>query len=218
MTASPTTQQASVIDQIALALFDDHAAMREALASALTRDPGMTVVAAGGSAGEAISLSQVEIPDAVLLDLNMPGGGLSAVQALSRAIPATKLIMLTSEDEAYQVDAALSSGASAYIIKGTPAAEIRRTIRDVMRGKSHVSPSLAASLLGSRPLAAPWVEEGQELPFTLLEREEQILRRLIQGLTSEEIGESIGLSAAAVDAFVSNVLLKVHAAGSLPGV
>lgn len=188
--------------------------MRNALAQALGRDPEMAVVAEGGSADDAVTAAEATCPDVILLDFNMPGGGgLSAAERLARMSPASKVIILTSMDEAHNIDAVLAAGASAYIQKGTPVAEIRQTIRRVLAGKSDLSPSLASRLLSSRPLAAPWSEEAQDLPFDLLEREEQILRRLSQGLTSEEIGESIGLSPATVEAFMTNVMIKLHAAG-----
>lgn len=188
--------------------------MRNALALAIGREPEFNVVAAGGSADDAVAAADATSPDVIILDLNMPGGGLTAAARLARLAPACKIIMLTSDDEAHQIDAALAAGASAFITKGTPAAGIRQTIRRVLAGKSTLSPSLANRLLSSRPLATPWSDEPHDLPFDLLEREEQVLRRLSQGLTSEEIGDSIGLSAATVDAFVTNILMKLHAVGS----
>lgn len=201
------------IDKIALALFDDHRAMREALSQTLGRDPAIEVVTAGGSADDAITAGTDFALDIILLDLNMPGSGITAAAHLARIAPAAKLVMLTSEDEAHAVDAALAAGASAFIVKGTPASEIRRRIRDVLKGKSAISPSLAARLIRSGPLAAPWSEGSDALPFELVDREEQILRRLAQGLTAEEIGMAIGLSPETVEAFITNIMMKVHACG-----
>lgn len=198
------------IDRIAVALIDDHVAMRDALALALLRDPAMEVVATGGSADEALGAAEAAAPDVILLDLNMPGSGLTAAERLARAAPASKIIMLTSADEAHLVDAALAAGASAFITKGTPVAAIRQTIRHVLAGKSFITPSLAANLLRRRPLAAPWGGEPDDQPFELLEREEQILLRLAQGLSNEEIGAGIGLEPASVEAFITNVLMKLH--------
>ena len=190
--------------------------MRETLARALARDTQFNVVGTGGSADEAVSAGEELLPDVILLDLNMPGLGLSAASRLSRIAPAAKIIVLTSDDEAHQIDAALASGATGFLTKGVSVAEIKEAIRRVCAGKSDFSPSLAVRLLSTRPLAAPWAGDSQDLPFELLEREEQILRRLSQGLTASEIGESIGLSEPAVEAFISNILIKVHGAGAVP--
>ncbi len=202
---------------ITVALFDDHTAMRDALAKTLARDSGIDVVAAGSTAAEAIKYATDLVPDVVLLDLNMPGGGLNAARHLSRHAPATKIIVLTSDDAAHQVDAALMAGASAFLTKGSSSAEIRAAIRSVHKGMSELSPSLSVRLLSSRPVGTPWGMDTGQRPLELLEREEQILLRLSQGLTPQEIGESIGLSTAAVNAFMSNVLIKVHALSWLAG-
>lgn len=201
------------IDKITLALFDDHRAMRDTLSRTLGRDPAFDVVASGASAADAIAAGTELALDIVLLDLNMPGSGIEAAARLARDAPATKIVMLTSEDDAHAVDAALAAGASAYVVKGTPLAELRRTVREVLAGKSTISPSLAARLIRSGRLAAPWTEDAAILPFELAEREEQILRRLAQGLTAGEIGTAIGLTPQTVDAFISNIMMKVHACG-----
>lgn len=204
--------------RIAVALFDDHVLMRESLARALSRDPGLQVVATGGSAEEAVAAALEHVPDVILLDLNMPGRGISAALRLARLSPASRVIVLTSDDAAHQIDAALSAGACAFLIKGASTTDIRAAIRRACSGKSEMSPSLAARLLNSRPLAAPWGAEGPELPFELLEREEQILRRLSQGLNPAEIGESIGLSETTVEAFISNIMIKIHGATASGGI
>lgn len=200
-----------------MALFDDHKAMRDALARALTKDPEISVVATGSSAAEAIAYAVENVPDVVLIDLNMPGNGLTAARRLSRHAPATKIIVLTSDDDAHQIDAALLAGASAFLTKGAKSAEICDAIRRVCLGRSDFSPSLAVRLLSSRPLGAPWGAETDQRPFELLEREEQILLRLSQGLTATEIGESIGLSTETVEAFISNILIKVRTIVTHPG-
>ena len=118
--------------------------------------------------------------------------------------------MLTSADDTYLIDAALTAGARGYIIKGEPASVIAGAVREALRGRSYIAPSLAAKLLTSPGFGAPW-NTGAESPIELVEREEQVLRRLAQGLTYIEIAESTGLSEAAVAAFVTNILMKLHA-------
>lgn len=190
--------------------------MRDALASALSRDPLIRIAATGATAEEAVAAVSVEALDIVILDLNMPGGGVEAATGINRLSPATRVIMFTSQDDAQKVDAALTAGAWAFLVKGTPIAGIRAALRDVHKGKVQISPSLASRLLGFRPSIAPWSEDENERPFDLLEREEQILLRLSQGLSSTEIGEAIGLSPDTVEAFMSNIIMKLHASQHMP--
>ena len=187
--------------------------MRDALARSLNRDPQLEVLATGGSAAEALAAVTEVQPDVVVLDLHMPGNGIEAARRLAVEAPATRTIILSSDDDAHQIDLALAAGASMYLTKDLRTAEIRSAIRRVHAGKCDFSPTLALRLLGNNPLASPWGGLHNECPFEMLEREEQILRRLAQGLGVEEIGASVGLTTAAVEAFLSNVLMKLHQSG-----
>lgn len=197
-------------EALRVALVDDHARVRDALASMLGRERGITVVASGQSGDEALTIADEQLPDVILLDINMPGDGIETARKIFLSYPAIRCIMLTSADDAHLVDAALSAGAYGYIIKGVPVSEIARTIRQVMAGRSYMAPSLASSLLAQPGYAAPW-GAAQESPIELIENEEQVLLRLAQGLTYEEVALNTGLSEAAIAAFVTNILMKLHA-------
>ena len=195
---------------IRIALVDDHTRVRDALAAVLGREEDFSVVGTGASADEAVRLAEDLLPDVLLLDINMPGDGIAAARRIFRSCPAVRIVMLTSADDAYLVDAALSAGARGYLIKGEPAFVIAKSIRDAVGERSFIAPSLAARLLSSPGYGSPW-DAGSDSPIELVEREEQILRRLSQGLTYTEIAEGTGLSEAAVAAFVTNILMKLHA-------
>ena len=195
---------------IRIALIDDHARVRDALAALLAREDDFAIVATGASSDEAVKIAEDYLPDVLLLDINMPGDGIAAARRIFRSCPVVKIVMLTSADDAYLVDAALTAGALSYIIKGVPASVIAAAIRDVKCGRSYIAPSLAGRLLASTGYGAPW-DTVSDSPIEIVEREEQVLRRLAQGLTYTEIAESTGLSEPAVAAFVTNILMKLHA-------
>ncbi len=197
-------------DGIRIALVDDHARVRDALADVLARDGDFAVVATGASSDEALEIAETFLPNVMLLDINMPGNGINAARRIFRSCPSVKIVMLTSADDTFHIDAAIAAGARGYIVKGEPASVIASAVREVDAGRSFLAPSLAGQLLGSSGHAAPW-DSPPEGPIELVEREEQILRRLAQGLTYTEIAESIGLSEIAVAAFVTNILMKLHA-------
>ncbi len=195
---------------IRIALVDDHTRVRDALAAVLKHEEDFSIVGTGASGDEALTLAEDHMPDVLLLDINMPGDGIAAARRIFRSCPAVKIVMLTSADDAYLVDAALSAGARGYIVKGEPAPVIAAAIRDAVSGRSYIAPSLAARLLASPGYGAPWNADA-DCPIELVEREEQVLRRLAQGLTYTEIAESTGLTEAAVAAFATNILMKLHA-------
>lgn len=198
-------------DGLSVALFDDHELMRRTIASNLASVPGLDVVASGSSADEAIASAEALIPQVIILDVNMPGGGLSAARKINVAFPAIKIVMLTSDDSEHLVSSALRAGASAYVVKGSPLRELVETVKAVARGHSYISPGLSGKILSPRSLGTPWRADDQEPPFAILDREEQILRRLAQGLTMVEIGEGIGLSETTVAKYLTNILMKLQA-------
>src|SRR3954451_17831065 len=134
-------------DKIRVVIADDHELLRQGVAHTLQAEPDMDVVGQGDNAAEAIRLACTLLPDLVLLDITMPGGGLSAVQAISTACPATRIVMLTVSEEEEHVMGALKAGAHGYVLKGVPARELVRILRGVAMGEGYVTPTLAASLL-----------------------------------------------------------------------
>ena len=100
-------------DPLQIAIVDDHPLFREGVAATLRRQPGFEVVAEGSSAAEAIAIAAQRLPDIMLLDLSMPGGGLEAVRQIATAYPVVKSIMLTVSQDEEDVTTALRAGARA---------------------------------------------------------------------------------------------------------
>ena len=124
--------------------------------------------------------------------------------------PFVKCVMLSSTDDEDIVSAALSAGAYAFLSKGIASRDLADCLKRVHHGWSAISPGLASQLISDRGFGAPWVNAPGAVSLELCEREDQILRRLAQGLTENEIAEGIGLTKAAVSGFVTNLLLKLH--------
>lgn len=202
---------AVVADRITIAIFDDHGLIRELIAKSLGALPEFDVVATGKSASEAIAAAEELLPDIMILDINMPGDGIKGAGEIKTRFPAIKIIMLTSDDSEHLISSALRMGASAYLIKGSPVRQIATTIDAVVNGFSYVSPSLASKLLSPHAFGTPWFDDSAVTPFELTDTEGQILSRLAQGLTNDEIGAGVGLPAATVGKFLTNILMKLHA-------
>jgi len=134
-------------ETLQIAIVDDHPLFREGVAATLRRQPGFEVVAEGASAAEAVAIAAARLPDIMLLDLSMPGGGLEAVRQIAMAYPVVKSIMLTVSQDEEDVTTALRARARAYVLKGVAARELVEIIRSVAAADAYVTPSLAASLL-----------------------------------------------------------------------
>lgn len=198
-------------DRLHVVIVDDHALFREGLASILDAEADMEVVGQGGSAMEAVQLARDLLPEIILLDIDMPGGGLEAARIISNDFPVTKIVILTASEQDDHLISALKIGARAFILKGVAARELLRVLRAVAAGESYVPPALAASLLlelhepgkhSPKPAGSP-IDD-------LTEREQEILECLAGGLSNKEIGEKLFLSEKTVKHYMTNIMHKLQ--------
>ena len=196
-------------DRIRVAVIDDHPLFREGVAHTIRSSQILEVVAEGASADDAIRIVNDELPDIVLLDVSMPGGGIEAARTISRVCPVVKTIMLTVSESEEHVAQALAAGARGYILKGTSGPELINTMRAVSRGESYVSPGLAARLL-TIPKRAPQASpQDGDLP-ELTKREESILDHVARGMTNKEIAKSLSISEKTVKHYMTNIMQKLR--------
>jgi DNA-binding NarL/FixJ family response regulator len=198
-------------NKLHVVIVDDHALFRESLATLLRAEPDIDVVGLGGSADEAVRLARDLLPEIILLDLDMPGGGLSAAKIISNELPVTRIVVLTASEEDDHLIAALKNGARAYILKGVAARELLRILRSVAAGESYVPPALAASLLLEMHEVGRQSAKPPENPLNdLTERERQILEGMASGLSNKEIGQKLFLSEKTVKHYITNILQKLQ--------
>lgn len=185
-------------------VFDDHPLMREGVVSILKTQEDFDVLGEGANYEESITVTKRLQPDTILLDINMPGGGIEAARDILASYPQIKIIMLTSSENEKDVMAALQIGAKAYILKGIGGIELISIIRKVTSGETYITPSLASSILGqsSRPNTA-----GLD---KLKPRENEVLKFLAEGFTNKQIADKLFLSEKTIKYYVSNILQKLQ--------
>lgn len=194
-------------DKIRIILIDDHPLFREGVAYTLEAQPDFAVLAQGENLDDAVRLARECAPDVMLLDINIPGGGINAAAAVNAAMPAVKVIMLTASTDEDDLAAAMRAGAKGYILKGVAARELVGIVRSVWAGEGYVAPSLAAGLLaglhGGRPPAKadPLAE--------LTEREREVLDCVAAGLSNKEVGARLHLSEKTVKHYMTIVMEKL---------
>lgn len=199
------------MDKIRLAVVDDHPLFREGVASILAAEPDIEIVGQASSAESALQIASALQPDIMLLDLNLPGGGVYATQAIKAAVPSIKLVILTGSDEEEDVLETLKAGAQAYLLKGVMARELIEVLHLVQAGQSYVSPILAASLLrGMGKTTPPEPQPDKTALDGLSEREKQILSLLADGLSNQEIGQRLFLAEKTIKHYVTGVLQKLN--------
>ena len=198
------------MNKIRLVIIDDHPIFREGVASILGSEPDIEILAQGITADDAIRLTRDLLPDVILLDVNMPGGGLTAAETISSSYPVVKIIMLTGSDERETVVAALKAGAQAYVLKGVAARELNSILHTVYSGEGYVSPSLAASLLSEMTTLQKNPASVKDDFENLTEREKQILELIAIGTNNKEIGQKLFLTEKTIKHYVTNILQKLH--------
>lgn len=199
------------MEKIRLVIIDDHPIFREGVVSILGSEPDLDVVGQGLTADDALRLTRDLLPDVILLDVNMPGGGLNAAETIANSFPVVKIIMLTGSADEDDVLAALKAGAHAYVLKGVAARELNTILHTVYAGEGYVTPSLAASLLSE--MKSP-VKEKQPTKVDsfdeLTDRERQILELIADGTSNKEIGQKLFLTEKTIKHYVTNILQKLH--------
>lgn len=196
---------------IRIAVVDDHPMLRAGVIQTLRDEPDFEVVGEGGSADDAVAIAVREMPDVMLIDMNMPGSGLTAVEQISEHCPAVKLIVLTVREDHDAVTDALQRGARGYVLKGVGAREMISIVREIRGGGSYVSPSLAAKLLERfNQLPDSANSKAAQSLRSLTAREEEILRLIAKGMSNKEIGNELELKEKTVKHYVTNILAKLQ--------
>lgn len=195
-------------EAIRIAVIDDHPLFRGGVVRTLTEGAGFDVVGEGGSADEAVELVARRLPDIVLLDISMPGGGIEAARRIGAEFPAVRIVMLTVSEADDDVLAALKAGARGYVLKGVGAEELTGVLRGVAAGASYVSPNLAARVLAAMRDQA---NDAADPIDGLTRREEDILRLVSRGLSNKEVGRELDLQEKTVKNYMTNILQKLQA-------
>lgn len=196
--------------RIRIVVADDHPLYREGVARALADDPGIEVVGQGEDAGSAVALTQQLKPDLVLLDLSMPGGGgIEALRCIRAQDAPPKVAILTVSEDDDDVMRALKAGAAGYLLKGIGSRELVAIVKDLARGLTYVSPTLAGRILNAMREGA--ARKAPNPIDDLSKREEDILRLVAEGQSNKEVGLALDLQEKTVKHYMTSILQKLHA-------
>ena len=192
-------------------LVDDEQLVRAGLRLILESEPDLEVVGEAGSGGEAVALAGELDPDVILMDIQMPGmNGIEAtrqIAALGRHDTSRVLILTTFEVDEYVYEA-LRAGASGFLLKRTPAADLIAGIRVVAAGEALLAPSVTRRLIDQfarRPSHTADAGALQELTA----REREVLTLIAHGLSNAEIAEALLLSEGTVKTHVKRIFMKL---------
>lgn len=186
--------------QISIVLADDHNVIRAGLRSMLEREADLRVIGEAADASAAAKLVAARRPDALVLDLQLPGSeGSADVGRLRRDARGTAVVVLTMRNDPRRARDLLRAGAAGYVLKQAAEHNLTAAIRTAAGGGSYIDPELGGALarLEADPLDS------------LSEREGELLRLLALGYTNREIGERLFLSVRAIEVNRAKLLAKL---------
>jgi DNA-binding NarL/FixJ family response regulator len=195
---------------ISCLIADDQAMVREGFGALLAAQPGLEVAGLAADGAEAVRLARQEQPDVVLMDVRMPVlDGLQATRELLRHGGGPRVLILTTFDLDEYVYEALRAGASGFLLKDAPAAELVHAVRVVAAGDALLAPSVTRRLIAdfarrSRPAAgrAPLAE--------LTPRETEVLTLIARGMSNAEISATLVIAEQTTKTHVGRILMKLQ--------
>jgi DNA-binding NarL/FixJ family response regulator len=202
-----------VSKQIRVLVVDDDALVRAGLAMLLAGAEGIAVVGEAADGSDVAQAVAEHEPDIVLMDIRMPGmDGLAATELVRAQGDAPEVIVLTTFEVDDYVLRALRAGASGFLLKDTPPADIVRAVRAVAAGEPMLSPTITRRLIGHLrdSEADDRRRHAREQLNRLTEREREVAVAIAQGKSNAEISRELYMSVATAKAHVSRVLEKLE--------
>lgn len=186
--------------------------VRRGVAAVLGEQPDLRVVGETGDDLHAVELATTTAPDVILLDLDVPGGGVAACEALRLARPGVAVVVLASAEDDADLAGAVRAGARGYLLRDTTPAELVDALRAVAAGKSLLSPEMASRVLDEFAGLMRRSEAIGEGRGALSRRELEVLTLMAEGLNNRAIAERLYISESTVKNHVRSIheKLQVH--------
>jgi two-component system response regulator NreC len=190
---------------IRVLVVDDHAIVRSGLRRVLDAEDDIETVGEAPSAERAVFEALEHKPDVVLLDVVMPGkSGIEGLPAILQAVPETRVLVLSMQDDPRYVREAFEAGASGYVLKEAADTEVVDAVRAVAAGTRYVHPAL-----GARLVSADAEERRRADADPLSEREREVLRLLALGHTNQEIAALLYISVRTAETHRAHIMQKL---------
>jgi DNA-binding NarL/FixJ family response regulator len=192
---------------IAVSIIEDDKTARDIFSGWIRRAQGFRQVSQHEDAESALIKLPAEKPGVALVDINLPGmNGIECVRRLKPLMPGTHFVMLTVHEDASHIFDALAAGASGYLLKQTPRAELLAALKDVHGGGAPMTSKIARKVVQSFQRNGLPTDQSAKLSG----REREVLELLARGSLYKEISESLGISVATVNTYIRRIYEKLH--------
>jgi DNA-binding NarL/FixJ family response regulator len=192
---------------IKISIVEDNHTLRNSLQALFNRTPGMQCVSALPHLMNVVSDLSKDQPDIVLMDIDLPNiTGIEGVRTIKSVFENIQILMFTVFEDDEKIFAAIRAGASGYLLKKTPPAEIIEAVKELYDGGAPMSPSIARKVLQ----AFQSVPYDSLTEYELTAREKEMLFSLVDGLSYKKIGEKYFISLSTIRTHISNIYGKLH--------
>lgn len=192
---------------ITVSIVEDNEELRGTLARMLDRAEGFRCISHYGNAEAAMEGLPQDQPEVVLMDINLPGmNGVECVRRLKQTCPNTQILMLTVYEDTQNIFNALAAGATGYMLKRTPRAELLAAIKDVRQGGSPMTAHIARKVVQSFQASGASSQPTENLS----PREQEVLDFLAKGFLYKEIADNLGISYETVHTYIRRIYEKLQ--------
>jgi DNA-binding NarL/FixJ family response regulator len=193
---------------IKIAIVEDNNTLRSSLESLFNGTEGMRCVASLNNLLNVVSQIGAALPDIILMDIGLPNiSGIEGVRTVKTHFPKIQVLMFTVFDDDEKIFDAIRAGASGYLLKKTPPAEIVDAIRDLYHGGAPMTSSIARKVIQSFQATAP---SAAVADYQLTVRENEILYSLVDGLSYKKIADKYCVSISTIRTHICNIYNKLH--------
>ncbi len=203
-------------DKIKVGVFDPEPLLRDGIIHALSAEPRIHVVCEGSSVADVARLVAERRPQVILVEFDLPGGGLRALSAARAAMAGVRILVLTQSEQEENVISAFSLGACGYVLKRDTHNTLSAVIRAIASGQTYISPSLAGRVLLTMQRMSQRGHDARAQGLSA--REGQILALAARGLTNKEVGRELQLSEKTVKNYMTSLLPKLNARNRIEAV
>jgi DNA-binding NarL/FixJ family response regulator len=198
------------MQKITVLLADDHIVVRQGLRALLLAEEDIEIVGEADNGREAVQLVKKFLPDVVVMDIAMPVlNGLEATRQITRAVPSTKVLVLSSYSDDEYVQQLTEAGAAGYLVKQTAANELLKAIREAHRGNAYFSPAIAKRLRDHCRNALAGGQPLRRRTDYLTAREAEVLQLIAEGRANKQIAAELCISIKTVEKHRQQVMNKL---------
>jgi len=200
------------MQKIKVFLADDHTVVRQGLRALLVAEGDIEIVGEAENGRQAVTLVKKLVPDVAVIDIAMPQlNGLEATRQITRTVPSTKVLILSSYSDDEYVQQLTEAGAAGYLIKQTAANDLLKAIREAHRGNAYFSPSIAKRLRDQcrEAFVSGGAQPGKRRTDHLTTREAEVLQLIAEGRANKQIAAELSISIKTVEKHRQQVMNKL---------